>query len=172
VADGNGTLYVVMQDVPGSVAVVDTKTMKATAHYPLGDAGRCNGLALDAKNPQLAARLLATFKSWRALESTRRALAEAALAAGWYLSFSGIITFKKWTDDDLLRLVPENRLLVESDSPYLAPVPFRGKRNEPAWVAHTVARLAAARGGNPRDIGAATAANTERLFGLALEATQ
>lgn len=50
VADGRGTLYVVMQDVPGSVTVVDVKTMKATAHYPLGDAGRCNGLALDAKN--------------------------------------------------------------------------------------------------------------------------
>jgi DNA-binding beta-propeller fold protein YncE len=55
VADGNGTLYVVMQDVPGSVTVVDTKTMKATAHYPLGEAGRCNGLALDAKNHVLFA---------------------------------------------------------------------------------------------------------------------
>lgn len=55
VSDGAGTLYVVMQDMPGSVTVVDTKTMKATAHYALGDAGRCNGLALDAKNHVLFA---------------------------------------------------------------------------------------------------------------------
>jgi DNA-binding beta-propeller fold protein YncE len=55
VADGAGMLYVVMQDTPGSVTAVDTKTMKATAHYPLGDVGRCNGLALDAKNRVLFA---------------------------------------------------------------------------------------------------------------------
>jgi DNA-binding beta-propeller fold protein YncE len=55
VPDGKGTLYVVMQDMPGSVTVVDVKTMKATAHYPFGDKGRCNGLALDAKNHVLFA---------------------------------------------------------------------------------------------------------------------
>jgi DNA-binding beta-propeller fold protein YncE len=55
VSDGNGKLYVVMQDVPGGVAVVDTKAMKTVAHYPFGDAGRCNGLALDAKNHVLFA---------------------------------------------------------------------------------------------------------------------
>ncbi len=55
IADGKGTLYVVMQDAQGSVTVVDTKTMKATAHYPFGDVGRCNGLALDAKNQVLFA---------------------------------------------------------------------------------------------------------------------
>ena len=55
VSDGKGTLYVVMQDGPGSVAVVDEKTMKTTAHYPFGDNGRCNGLALDAKNKVLFA---------------------------------------------------------------------------------------------------------------------
>jgi TatD DNase family protein len=97
-------------------------------------------------------------------------LAELAIEAGWYVSFSGIVTFKKWTDDDLLRLVPDDRLLVESDSPYLAPQPHRGKRNEPAWVSHTVARVAAARDVNPFDLGAMTAANTERLFGLAFRA--
>lgn len=91
-------------------------------------------------------------------------LAEKALAAGWYVSFSGIITFKKWTDEALLRLVPEQRLLVESDSPYLAPVPHRGKRNEPAWVSFTVARLAAVRGVTPEHLGAATAANAKRFF--------
>ena len=95
------------------------------------------------------------------------ALAEAALAVGWYVSFSGIVTFRKWTDDALLRLVPDDRLLAESDAPYLAPVPNRGKRNEPAWVAHTVARLASARGAEPSAIGALVARNAVRLFGLA-----
>ncbi len=97
-------------------------------------------------------------------------LAERALDAGWYVSFSGIVTFKKWLDDDLLRLVPPDRLLVESDSPYLAPVPFRGKRNEPAWVPRTVSRVASARGDDAIDLGRATAANAARLFGLALGA--
>jgi TatD DNase family protein len=101
-----------------------------------------------------------------------RALAEFAIDAGWYISFSGIITFKKWSDDDLLRLVPENRLLVESDSPYLAPVPFRGKRNEPAWVAHTVSKLASKRASEAESLGRLTAANAQRLFGLAFEAAQ
>ena len=93
-------------------------------------------------------------------------LAEAALAVGWYVSFSGIVTFRKWADDDLIRLVPDDRLLVESDSPYLAPVPNRGKRNEPAWVSFTVARVAAARGVEPTTLGELTARNTIRLFDL------
>lgn len=95
------------------------------------------------------------------------ALAAAALDVGWYVSFSGIVTFKKWTDDALLRLVPDDRLLVESDAPYLAPVPQRGRRNESAWVSFTVARLAAARGADAATLGARTAANARRLFGLA-----
>jgi TatD DNase family protein len=93
------------------------------------------------------------------------ALAETALAAGWYVSFSGIITFKKWVDDALLRVVPDERVLVESDSPYLAPVPHRGRRNEPAWVSFTVARLAAARGVDPAAFGEQTIANAKRFFG-------
>lgn len=97
------------------------------------------------------------------------ALAEAAIAAGWYVSFSGIVTFRKWTDEALLRLVPDDRLLAESDSPYLAPVPHRGKRNEPAWVTFTVARLAAARGVSPADLGSLVARNARALFGLAAE---
>jgi TatD DNase family protein len=95
------------------------------------------------------------------------ALAEAAIGVGWYVSFSGIVTFKKWTDEALLRLVPDDRLLAESDAPYLAPVPHRGKRNEPAWVSFTVARLAAARGVPASAIGSITADNARRLFGLA-----
>lgn len=97
-------------------------------------------------------------------------LAEFALAAGWYVSFAGIVTFRKWTDDHLLRLVPRDRLLVESDSPYLAPVPNRGKRNEPAWVAHTLARVAEARGEDAHSLGLAVTKNARRLFGLDLDA--
>ena len=93
-------------------------------------------------------------------------LAEAALAVGWYVSFSGIVTFKKWTDDALIRLVPSDRILVESDAPYLAPAPHRGKRNEPAWVSRTVQRVAEARGVNPSELGAQAATNAVRLFSL------
>jgi len=96
------------------------------------------------------------------------ALAEAALAVGWYVSFSGIVTFKRWDDDALIRLVPDDRILIESDAPYLAPVPQRGKRNEPAWVSFTVARVAIVRGANPSAFGKMAAANTGRLFGLSL----
>ena len=97
-------------------------------------------------------------------------LAEIALDAGWFVSFSGIVTFKTWIDDDLLRLVPRDRLLVESDSPYLAPVPFRGKRNEPAWVTYTLSKVATARGDDPLELGRVTATNAGRLFSLALSA--
>lgn len=95
------------------------------------------------------------------------ALATAALDVGWYVSFSGIVTFRKWTDEALLRLVPDDRLLVESDAPYLAPVPQRGKRNEPAWVSFTVARVASARGTDAATLGARVTMNARRLFGLA-----
>ena len=95
------------------------------------------------------------------------ALAEAALDAGWYVSFSGIVTFRKWADEALLRLVPQDRLLAESDAPYLAPVPRRGRRNEPAWVAHTIARLAESRSVDASDLGTQTMENARRLFALA-----
>jgi TatD DNase family protein len=93
-------------------------------------------------------------------------LAEVALEAGWYVSFSGIVTFKKWTDDALLRVVPDDRILVESDSPYLAPVPHRGARNEPAWVTFTVARLAQVRGVDTVALGLHAVENARRLFAL------
>jgi TatD DNase family protein len=96
------------------------------------------------------------------------ALAELALRAGWYVSFSGIVTFKKWDDLALLRFVPDDRLLVESDAPYLAPVPFRGKRNEPSFVPRTVERLASVRGTTPDLLAERTADNASRLFGLAM----
>jgi len=98
-------------------------------------------------------------------------LALEAVALGWYVSFSGIITFRGWTDEALLRVIPEDRLLVESDSPYLAPVPNRGRRNEPAWVERTIARLAQARDTDAGNLAATTSANARRFLKLDALAT-
>jgi hypothetical protein len=70
-------------------------------------------------------------------------LLDAALAAGWYISFAGMVTFRNFDGADLLRAVPADRLLLETDSPYLAPVPHRGRRNEPAFVVETCRAVAA-----------------------------
>ena len=97
--------------------------------------------------------------------SSGRGLAEAAMAMDGYFSFSGILTFPKSTENrDIARDVPADRLLVETDSPYLAPVPFRGKRNEPAYVAKTAAVLADVRGMAPDALAELTTANFRRLF--------
>ncbi len=97
--------------------------------------------------------------------SGSRWLAEQALDLGFYLSVSGIATFKKAQAlRDTLSAVPLERLLVETDAPYLAPVPHRGKRNEPAYVTHTAATLAHIQGVSPDTLAAATTANFHRLF--------
>jgi TatD DNase family protein len=97
--------------------------------------------------------------------SSGRGLAEAAVKLGGYLSFSGILTFPKSQENrDIARDMPADRLLVETDSPYLAPVPFRGKRNEPAHVAKTAAVLAEVRGLAPAALADLTTANFRRLF--------
>lgn len=97
--------------------------------------------------------------------SAGRGLAEAALALGGYVSFSGILTFPKSQENrDIARDVPSDRLLVETDAPYLAPVPRRGKRNEPCYVAHTAAALAEVRHLTPEALAALTTANFRRLF--------
>jgi len=93
-------------------------------------------------------------------------LAEEALAAGWYVSFAGVITFKKWADDELVRMVPDHRILVETDAPYLAPVPYRGKRNEPAYAAKTLEHVARARSASVEAMSALVAANARAIFGL------
>lgn len=93
-------------------------------------------------------------------------LAEVALAAGWHVSFAGIATFKKWEGNDVIRLVPDDRLLIESDSPYLAPMPFRGKRNEPAWCARTLEQVAMVRDTTPHTLGPQVTANARQLFAL------
>jgi TatD DNase family protein len=97
--------------------------------------------------------------------SSGRGLAEAALALGGYVSFSGILTFPKSQElRDIARDVPKDRLLVETDAPYLAPVPFRGKRNEPGYVAHTARVLGEVHGMGADAIAALTTGNFRRLF--------
>lgn len=101
--------------------------------------------------------------------SSTRALAEAAMAMDGYFSFSGILTFPKSTElREIARDVPSDRLLVETDAPYLAPVPFRGKRNEPAYVAHTARVLAETRGLAPDALADLTTTNFRRLFRKAM----
>ena len=98
--------------------------------------------------------------------------AEAYLELGLHLSFSGIVTFGKAAEPVRAAacLTPSDRLLIETDAPYLAPVPMRGKRNEPAFLVHTAALLARIRGESGSALGAQTTANARRLFGLPLPA--
>ncbi|RWL11812.1 MAG: TatD family deoxyribonuclease [Mesorhizobium sp.] len=97
--------------------------------------------------------------------SSGRRLAEIGVALGGYVSFSGIVTFKNSAELRAIAAdVPRDRLLVETDAPYLAPVPFRGKRNEPAYVAHTAKVLAETIGVRETEIAAITTNNFFRLF--------
>ena len=97
--------------------------------------------------------------------SSGRKLAEAGVALGGYVSFSGILTFKNSEDiRAIARTVPRDRLLVETDAPYLAPPPHRGKRNEPAFVAHTAKVLAETIGVDQREIAEITTDNFFQLF--------
>ena len=97
--------------------------------------------------------------------SSGRALAEAALALGFYISISGIVTFRNAADlRAIVRDLPLDRLLVETDAPYLAPVPYRGKRNEPAFVAATAAAVAELKGIELQHLAEMTSANFFRLF--------
>ena len=93
-------------------------------------------------------------------------LLRAGLDLRHYVSFSGMVTFKNWRQDAAILETPLDRILVETDGPYLAPVPHRGKRNEPAWVRHTAERVAAIRGLPVEALIAATAENAVRVFGL------
>jgi TatD DNase family protein len=97
--------------------------------------------------------------------SSTAVLAKGALALGFYISLSGIVTFAKAEGlREIARQIPADRLLVETDSPYLAPMPHRGKRNEPAFVVHTAARVAELRGTDPAEFARQTTANFHRLF--------
>jgi TatD DNase family protein len=83
----------------------------------------------------------------------------------FYISFSGIVTFKNATSlKDVARHIPLDRILIETDSPYLAPVPYRGKLNQPAYVKHVAEEIAALRGISLEEVGRATTDNFRRLF--------
>lgn len=100
--------------------------------------------------------------------STGRGLAEGALALGLHLSLAGIVTFKNAEElRAVARDLPPERLLIETDAPYLAPVPKRGQSNEPAFLVHTAERLAGLVGLSPEALGEATSANFFRLFAKA-----
>lgn len=99
-------------------------------------------------------------------------LLDAGIEAGWMISFSGLITFKNFTGADLLRAVPDAQLLVETDSPYLAPVPHRGKRNEPAYVPQVADAVARIRAVEAADIGELTSGNALRFYALTADAGQ
>ncbi|MBU6448092.1 MAG: TatD family hydrolase [Rhodospirillales bacterium] len=97
--------------------------------------------------------------------SSTRDLAEQAMELGGYFSFSGILTFPKGeTVREVAAIVPEDRILVETDSPYLAPAPYRGKRNEPAYTSLTAARLAEVRGLSTAALAELTTRNFRNLF--------
>jgi TatD DNase family protein len=105
--------------------------------------------------------------------SSGRRLAEAALEMGFHLSISGIAAFPKSVElRDIFARAPVDRLLLETDSPYLAPPPHRGKRNEPAYVAHTARAMAPLFGLTPEAFAARTTANFDRLFPRAARAAR
>ena len=94
-------------------------------------------------------------------------VAQGALDLGFYISFSGIVTFKNAVElKDVARRVPLERMLIETDSPYLAPVPYRGKRNQPAFVRYVGEEIARLRGVSAQAIGEATSASFFRLFNI------
>jgi len=110
------------------------------------------------ENAQQAGGVMHCFtESW--------AVAEAALAMGFYISFSGIVTFKSAKDlKEVARHVPLERMLIETDSPYLAPMPHRGKRNEPSYVRHVAEEIANLRGISLEQVAVATSRNFSDLF--------
>jgi len=94
-----------------------------------------------------------------------QAVAKSALELGFYISFSGILTFKNAQDlRDIAAWMPMDRVLIETDSPYLAPAPHRGKTNNPSYVPWVAKQIAALRGLHPEDVGLQTSANFDRLF--------
>ncbi|HXI32650.1 MAG TPA: TatD family hydrolase [Gemmatimonadales bacterium] len=103
--------------------------------------------------------------------SSGTAVFAAGMDVGAYFSFSGMITFKSWTLADRVAACPPDRLLIETDAPYLAPVPHRGARNEPAFVREVAAALARARGEAVEATGVRTTDNARRLFGSRLTTT-
>ena len=93
-------------------------------------------------------------------------LLEAALPIGWYLSVTGLVTFRRFDGGEWLRRIPEDRLMIETDAPYMAPVPHRGKRNEPAWVPEVAKAIAHHRRESVAAVAEYTSRNAARFYGL------
>jgi TatD DNase family protein len=115
-------------------------------------------LAVALRNQPRTTAILHSFSSGLGLLRT-------GIELGHYVSFSGMITFRNWRLPQALVEVPAERLLVETDAPYLAPVPHRGKRNEPGYVVEVAKRLAEARGTSYEEMAALTTRNAGRVFG-------
>ena len=134
-------------------------------------AGRRSGLPLVIHTRNASADTLAILREEQGGHGVfhcfteTAAVARAALDLGFYISFSGIITFRNAEDlREVARFVPLDRCLIETDSPYLAPMPHRGKVNQPAWVAHVAAKVAELKGLSLEAVADATSRNFERLF--------
>ncbi len=138
-------------------------------------AGRATGLPLVIHTRSASDDTIAVLREEGQGEATgvfhcfteTQAVARAALDLGFFISFSGILTFKTAEDlREVARLVPLERCLIETDSPYLAPVPYRGKTNSPAYVPYVAKQIAALKGVSVDAVAQATSANFERLFKL------
>jgi TatD DNase family protein len=136
-------------------------------------AGRASGLPLVVHTRSASADTLAILKEEGAETAggvfhcftETDAVARAALELGFYISFSGILTFKTAADlREIARFVPLDRCLIETDSPYLAPVPYRGKTNSPAYVPFVARQIAELKGVSVETVAAATTVNFEQLF--------
>ena len=136
-------------------------------------AARASGLPLIVHTRAAAADTLAIMAEEGAAQSggvmhcftESLAVAQAALALNFHISFSGIVTFKNARDlKEVAKAIPLDRMLIETDAPYLAPVPHRGRTNEPGWVPHVAEEIARLRGVALADVEAATTANFFRLF--------
>ncbi len=119
---------------------------------------------MEEEGAELAGGVMHCFtESWE--------VAQAAMALGFYISLSGIVTFKSARDlKEVVRRLPLERLLIETDSPYLAPVPHRGKRNEPAYVRHVAEEIALLKGLPVEDVAAASSRNFFTLFSAGMSA--
>jgi TatD DNase family protein len=166
---------------PRVVAVGETGLDFHYDHSPRADQHRAFeaqlGLAAEAGKPAIihardadddVAAILAHHPVTAILHSfsSGMGLLRAGLVLRHYVSFSGMVTFKNWRLDDAVREIPLDRLLLETDSPYLAPVPHRGKRNEPGFVRQVAERVAAVRGIPIDELIAATGENAGRVFRL------
>ena len=144
-------------------------------------AARCTGLPLVVHTRQASADTLSILRDegqgavqgvFHCFTETMD-VARAAIDLGFHISFSGILTFRNAQDlRDVAQWVPLERCLIETDSPYLAPVPHRGRPNQPAWVVHVAAQLAALKGLSVAEVAQATTRNFERLFGLPANVTE